>query len=100
MNCPECRKKLWYWAALSRNQTPNQFLTYLCQNCNELFVFATVEGERAMPKLLETWRGYRVYRRELNKRGYQAPPLTQRTGTKAAPSPDRVKPAQGLRRGD
>lgn len=94
MNCPECRKKLWYWASLS--QPHLGLLTYICQRHDTLFVF--LEDKRQMPRVLTSWRGYTVFRKELEKRGYQAPPLTQRRGSKEAPSPDSLKPARPSKR--
>lgn len=83
MNCPECRKHLWYWNALS---LPNRgFLTYLCQHCDLLFTFEKHTGP--MPTALASWRGIRILRVELTKRGYDTPPLAQRALPKASPSP-------------
>lgn len=70
MNCPECRKHMWYWNALS---LPNRgFLTYACQNCDLLFTFEKHTGP--MLPALAAWRGMRVLRLELTKRGYLPPP--------------------------
>ena len=39
MNCPYCRKKLWYDANLSYPNPPVRRLVYACASCQTLFRF-------------------------------------------------------------
>lgn len=95
MNCPQCRKKLWYWGDLSRPQ--DGFLTYLCQNCSVVY---TLDKKLELPKaFLEAWGGVRIVRMKLNKRGYEGPPVKRRGTTKASPPPDTLKSAHPSKRG-
>jgi hypothetical protein len=84
MNCPECRKKLWYWAELSKPKEGP--LVYVCQECDILYGFLKM-GE--LPKALASWRGARIVRMVLAKRNYTLPPVTQ--GSILKPSPQLAK---------
>jgi hypothetical protein len=92
MNCPECRKKLWYWSAYSRPL--KGILAYACQNCKVFYSF-----EKVPMDLIPTWQGVKIMRVELSKRGFETPPLSQRAPMKASPRPGKQLSAHPSRRG-
>ena len=89
MNCPYCRKKLWYWAFMSNPLLGR--LTYACQRCQLLFHI-----EKCDLQGLPSWQGVRIMRAELTRRGYDTPPVKKGATLKAAPPRAKGVPDRGL----
>jgi hypothetical protein len=83
LNCPRCRRKLWYWPEFSQPNASEKFLVYECSPCRLVYIFIDF---KPTGKLLASLGGVRVIKLKLARRGYTPPPLTQRQPTKAAPS--------------
>lgn len=80
MNCPRCRKKLWYLSGLSK---PPDLKAYLCYGCKLLlgFVPLTFKGGSTL------YGGYRIVEGVVRKTGYAAPSVMKKGPVKGAPSP-------------
>mgnify|MGYP001585777842 CR=1 FL=1 len=60
MNCPSCRKKLWYEAMISVPNAKNpkdKQLAYYCSPCSTLYLFKQFDAKTAVRGVLVMRRG-------------------------------------------
>jgi len=91
LNCPHCRKKLWYISGLSK---PPDLKTYICTRCSLLLGLVPLTFKAGST----LWGGYRIVEGVVRKTGYTPPPVMKRGPTKAAPSPPKKVPGHSSRR--
>jgi hypothetical protein len=94
MNCPECRKKLWYWSTFSQPRLGVR--SFVCQYCNK---FIVIQKAVKFPSFLAPWGGMPIITLELEKRGYTLPPSMKGDKPKVATPPAKPLSAHPSKRG-
>ncbi len=92
MNCPHCRKKLWYISGLSK---PPDLKTYVCTRCSKLLGFVPLTFKAGTT----LYGGYRIVEGVVRKTGYTPPPVMKRGPAKEAPSTPERKVARAAQKG-